>query len=482
MDASITERKNSSAGVGLGKKHAPVDDHAVTGHGEITLRQSILPVCLVTILFFMWGFAYGLLDVLNAHFQTALNISQGQSGGLQAAYFGAYFIGPLTYSGWIVRRFGYRWAFIFGLCVYGVGALMFWPSGVKRSFPGFCGSMFIVGSGLSTLETAANPFISFCGPPKYSELRLTLSQAFQAVGTVVAPVLASQVIFKNVNDNSLQSVQWVYLGIAIFVFLLAIVFFFAPIPEVTDADMAAQAELAAADTQFEDKPLRQQYTLFYGVIAQFCYVGAQVAYAGYFINYVTWVRPGTSHATGSNLLAVAQGCFAVGRFVASAMLKFVKPRLVIMGFMTGVVLFACLVMALKGNAAIAAISMVLFFESCIFPLIFTLSLRGLGRHSKRGASFIVAAVSGGALFPPVLGAVADALGGNTQHAFFIPLIGFVIAATFPIYLNLFKAKTLDGWTEKVKVGIEPRKDVETADEISISDKEHNYVQQVERKD
>lgn len=326
--------------------------------------------------------------------------------------------------------------------------------------------MFIVGSGLSTLETAANPFIATCGPPKYSELRLTLAQSFQAIGTVVAPVLASQVIFKNVDDTSLESVQWVYLGIAIFVFLLAIVFFFAKpwIPEVTDADMAAQASESAQDTDFEDKPLSKQYTLFYGVVAQFCYVGAQVAYAGYFINYVSWVRPGTSHATGSNLLAVAQGCFAIGRFIASGLLKFTKPRLVLLGFMSGVILFACLVMGLKGNAAIASISLVLFFESCIFPLIFTLSLRGLGRHSKRGASFIVAAISGGALFPPVLGAVADALGGDTQKAFFIPLIGFVIAGTYPIYLNIFKAKTLDGWTEKVKVGIEPTRDVETASE------------------
>jgi FHS family L-fucose permease-like MFS transporter len=332
------------------------------------------------------------------------------------------------------------------------------------SFGGFCGSMFIVGSGLSTLETAANPFIATCGPPKYSELRLTLAQAFQAIGTVVAPILASHVIFKNVDDQSLTSVQWVYLGIAIFVFLLAIVFFLVRLPEVTDADMANQAAQSATDTDFEDKPLSQQYTLFYGVIAQFCYVGAQVAYAGYFINYVSWVRPGTSHATGSNLLAVAQGCFAIGRFIASGLLKFTKPRLVLMGFMTGVVVFACLVMGLKGNAAIASISLVLFFESCIFPLIFTLSLRGLGRHSKRGASFIVAAVSGGALFPPVLGAVADALGGNTQKAFFIPLIGFLIAATFPIYLNVFKAKSLDGWTEKVKVGIEPKKDVEIGNE------------------
>jgi FHS family L-fucose permease-like MFS transporter len=310
------------------KKHGAKtigSNNAVTGAQNLTLKQSILPVCLVTILFFLWGFAYGLLDVLNAHFQVALNITKGQSGGLQAAYFGAYAIGPLTYSGWIVRRFGYRWAFITGLCIYGVGALMFWPSGLKRSFPGFCGSMFIVGSGLSTLETAANPFIATCGPAKYSELRLTLAQAFQAVGTVVAPILASQVIFKNVDDTSLQSVQWVYLvsfqicdfhqppkpppppaswdtmlilqsyqGIAIFVFILAVVFFFAPIPEVTDADMAAQAASSGSQTAYEEKPLSKQYTLFFGVAAQFCYVGAQCAYAGVYSLFCKFEKVGAN--------------------------------------------------------------------------------------------------------------------------------------------------------------------------------------------
>jgi len=122
-----------------------------------------------------------------------------------------------------------------GLGLYCFGALMFWPSAVKRSFGGFCGAMFIVGSGLSTLETSANPFIAVCGPPKWSEFRLELSQSFQAVGSVVAPVLASFVIFKNVGEDgtSLESVQWVYLGIAIFVGLLAVAFYFAPIPEVS---------------------------------------------------------------------------------------------------------------------------------------------------------------------------------------------------------------------------------------------------------
>lgn len=148
-------------------------------------------------------------------------------------------------------------------------------------------------------------------------------------------------------------------------------------------------------------------------------------------------------------------------------MKFIKPRIVIMIFITGVVLFAILALVLKGDAAIACINLVLFFESCIFPLIMTLSLRGLGRHSKRGASILVAAVSGGALFPPVLGVVADALGGNTQKAFFIPLIGFVIAFTYPLYLNIFKRKSLDAWTDRAKTVVSNDGETGSTDKISI---------------
>ena len=214
-----------------------VDTKALTGASSLSVRQSLVPLTLVTILFFLWGFAYGLLDTLNAKFQDALGISAAQAGGLQAAYFGAYFTSPLTFAGWLVRHVGYRWTFITGLCIYGVGSLMFWPSAVKMSFGGFCGSMFIVGSGLSTLETSANPYISTCGPPRLSEFRLEMSQSVQAIGTVVAPLLAARVFFNNVQlapgeHADLSNVQWTYLGIAAFVFLLAIVFYFAPIPEV----------------------------------------------------------------------------------------------------------------------------------------------------------------------------------------------------------------------------------------------------------
>jgi len=445
----VMDQRRPSAVEAMQQQHRKsVSNRGLTGASALTVRQSIVPIALVTLLFFLWGFAYGLLDVLNAKFQTALNITAAKAGGLQGAYFGAYLIGPPTYSGWIVRKFGYRWTFITGLCIYGVGALMFWPSAVYRSFGGFCGSLFIVGSGLSTLETSANPFIATCGPPRLSEFRLELSQSFQAVGSVMAPLLASRVFFSHTDPNDLSKVQWTYLGIAAFVFLLAVVFFFSPIPEVTDADMALQAAQCAGLTGYVDKPLRKQYKLFFGVAAQFCYVGAQVGVAANFIKYCE-ESAGISAAAASDRYAIGQGLFAIGRFAAAGLMMYLKPRLVLMFFMTAIMVFIALAIAIHGEAGTAMLSLVLFFESCIFPTIFTLSIRGLGRHTKRGSSWIVASVSGGALFPSLTGLLADKKGYHISMS--VPLVGFFVAFAFPIYLNMFCVKELDGFRE-TKIG------------------------------
>ena len=176
------------------------------------------------------------------------------------------------------------------------------------------------------------------------------------------------------------------------------------------------------------------------------------AVANFFINYCEYVRPGMTQAAGSNQLAIAQALFAIGRFAAAGAMKFIQPRLILWLFMSMIVIFISAAIGAGGNAGIAVLSVTLFFESCIFPTIFTLSLRGLGRHTKRGASFLVASVCGGAVFPPILGVVADAR--NTQIGMIIPLAGFVVAWSFPLYLNLFKAKELDGYL-KSKVGIDP---------------------------
>jgi len=251
-------------------------------------KESYFPLALVTVLFFLWGFAYGLLDVLNSQFQLIVRMSTGQSLGLHSAYFGAYFVGPLTIGRLILKKWGFRATFITGLCIYGCGTLIFWPSAVLASFPAFLISNFIVGLGLSILEIAANPFIALCGPSKYSETRLNLAQGIQAVGSVVSPLLARRVLFKSVLDApSLIEAQWTYLGIALFVVLLAVAFYYLPIPEASDDDLEAVADRRHSVNSQEIIGVKVVYaTLALGVFSQFCYVGGQEAVAGIFRDYV----------------------------------------------------------------------------------------------------------------------------------------------------------------------------------------------------
>jgi len=197
---------------------------------------SLRGAALLTI--FSQGFAYGLLDTLNKHFQVTLGITRARSSGLQAAYFGACPLASLGYADGIMRHVGYKAVFVFGVSLYGIGVLMMWPAGVYQSFGGFCGANFIIGSGLGSIKTAANPFIVMYGPPRYAEIRINVSQTLNAVGTIVGPLLGSYVFFTGTQDTvqALKSVQFVYLGIACFVFMLAGVFFFSSIPEISNAD------------------------------------------------------------------------------------------------------------------------------------------------------------------------------------------------------------------------------------------------------
>jgi len=192
--------------------------------------------------------------------------------------YSAYPIASLGHAAWILRHFGYRAVFIWGLFLYGLGGLLAIPAIINHSFAGFCICIFVIGNGLGSLETAANPYITVCGPPRYSEIRINIAQAFNGIGTVIAPVLGSYVFFNFDEHRALQNVQWVYLAIAVFVAILAVVFYLSEIPEITDADMAFQAAETHAGEQ--DQSFRKQYRLFHATFAQLCYTGAQVAIAG----------------------------------------------------------------------------------------------------------------------------------------------------------------------------------------------------------
>lgn len=274
-------------------------------------------------------------------------------------------------------------------------------------------------------------------------MRINLAQAFNGIGTVVAPVLGSYVFFLKTEDDtkSLKNVQWVYLAIAIFVFLLAGVFYVSPIPEITDADMEYQAQETHVNEDV--KPFRKQYRLFHATFAQFCYTGAQVAIASYFINYVVETRSNSTtseerlrqiNALAAKFLAGAQAAFAVGRFVGVGLMKFIRPRWVFLFYLTMCIVFIAPSITQSGVTGMSMLYITLFFESICFPTIVALGMRGLGKHTKRGSGWIVAGVAGGACVPPLLGAAAD-LNDSTPLAMVVPMMFFVAAWSYALCVN-----------------------------------------------
>ncbi|RCI16973.1 hypothetical protein L249_3210 [Ophiocordyceps polyrhachis-furcata BCC 54312] len=402
---------------------------------EITVRQSLSPIALVTVLFFLWGFSYGLLDTLNKHFQEVLHIDRARSAGLQAAYFGAYPIASIGHAAWILRHFGYRAVFIWGLCLYALGALLAIPALKAQSFAGFCACIFVVGNGLGSLETAANPFITVCGPAKYSELRINASQAFNGVGSAVAPVLGSYVFFNFSPQHAIDNVQWVYIAISVFVLCLAAAFCFVSIPEITDDDMAVQD----ASSPSVNTPLSRNYRLLHATMAQFCYAGSQIAIASFFINYASSTRPGTDTSTAAKLFAGAQAAFALGRFAGVALMRFVSPRRVFLVFVSCCLVFLGPSITQRGNVGVAMLYLVFFFESICFPTIVALGMRGLGRHTKRGSGFIVGGVVGGACIPPLTGFVGDRYGDGMSMM--VPMLFLVGSWSYALCVNFVPAYT-----------------------------------------
>lgn len=404
----------------------------------LTNRESLMPVAIVTVIFFLWGFAYGLLNVLNTQFQGIASLSQPQLLGLHGAYFGGYFVGPLTLGRFILQRYGFKSSMITGLCVYSCGTLVFWPSAVLTSYTAFVISNFIVGFGLSCLEIAANPFIALCGPLEYAEVRLNFSQGFQAIGTVLSPLLAQKVFFKNVQDaGSLVNAQWAYLGIALFDVLLAVAFYYAPVPEASDADLEELADKRSAvyRTRVGTVPV-VWLTLGLGVFSQFCYVGGQEGIGGNAGDLDYLLRP---HVLSSfDYTTVGHTVFAVGRFLSALLNYFFKPRWILLFLYGGLIVTCALQMVLGGDAGVAMSQLIFFFESGVFSIIFAISMRGMGAHTKTASALMTAAISGGALFSPIQTVVAKAH-GSLPYSFCVPLAAFAFGTIFAIYLNVIPA-------------------------------------------
>jgi FHS family L-fucose permease-like MFS transporter len=390
-----------------------------------TNRSYTLPIILVTCLFFLWGLAYGLLDVLNKHFQETLNITKQRSTLLQAAYFGAYFLIALP-AGLFMQKIGYRKGIITGLFLYAFGAILFYPAAQNSSFTFFLLALFILASGLTFLETAANPYITVLGKPETSEFRLNLSQSFNGVGAFIGPIVGGALFFgKSSADHELGSVKFVYLGIAALVILVSILFIATRMPEVKEEELVMDKKGHSGKTLF------QHSHFVWSVVAQFFYVAAQVGIAALFINYCTEKKLGITNERAAYFLSGSLFLFTVGRFVGTGIMKRIAPNKLLAVYAAVNVLLSIAVVWLSGMVSIYALMAIFFFESIMFPTIFALGVKNLGAYTKKGASFIIMSIVGGALVPYVMGWMAQH--NSTPFSYIVPMFCFVIVFIFAIY-------------------------------------------------
>jgi FHS family L-fucose permease-like MFS transporter len=390
-------------------------------------RNYTLPIILVTSLFFLWGLAYGLLDVLNKHFQETLNITKQRSTLLQAAYFGAYFLLALP-AGVFMQKVGYRKGIITGLLLYATGAILFYPSAQNESFPFFLLALFVLASGLTFLETAANPYITVLGKPETSEFRLNLAQSFNGVGSFLGPIIGGALFFGNKStpgSSQLDTVKYVYIAIAAIVLLVAFLFFKTHMPEVKEE------ELVIDKNEHAGKKLFQHTHFVWAIIAQFFYVAAQVGIAALFINYCTEKNVGIDNERASYLLSGSLILFTAGRFAGTALMKVIAPhRLLALYALINIGLCSIVVMA-PGIISVYSLMAIFFFESIMFPTIFALGVKNLGVYTKKGASYIIMSIVGGALVPILMGSLAQT--HSTPFSYIVPMICFVFVFLFAVY-------------------------------------------------
>ncbi|EWC47680.1 hypothetical protein DRE_03300 [Drechslerella stenobrocha 248] len=422
--AAHSEFRQPSPNPGGDPNNNFVQLHSSKSAVELSAHESVAPVAIVTILFFLWGFASGLLSVvLNNRINSTIRNSDSALIGLHSAYYGGYFVGPVTFSGYIFRHYGFRITFITGLVIYGVGCIVFWPCGVLQTYPGFIISNFISGLGVATIEVAANLFVAICGPPHFWEARLNLSQGAQAIGNVIAPILADSVLFRRDESTSnsewLISVQWGYLGVAFFDFALALFFWYVPLPECTDAEITRVNRWRPENSRplSEKRPIAKRLLgrhslLLLGVWAQFCYTGVQEIVT---INGTALIRAFSPDylENANTFIWSADGLLAFGRLAGGIGMFYIPARLLYLFCTVGCIVTSFVLFGLQygsdnGQAIVALRVLLPLFESICFPTIFAISLRGLsGRNVKWGASWEVLGVCGGAVWPPVFEAIRN---------------------------------------------------------------------------
>ena len=391
-------------------------------------KKYLFPFALVASLFFFWGFAHSILDILNKHFQDALVISKWRSALVQAMVYGGYFIMAIP-AGIIIRKWGYRMGVITGLILYGIGALLFVPGERLMSFEFFLVCLFIIGCGLTCLETAANPYVTVLGDEATAPSRLNLAQSLNGLGWIVGPLVGGLVVFSGEDGNS-GSVAQPYAVIGVIVLVIAFVFCRIQLPEIleegeTDSPIYNKVE----ESKKVEKSLWHSSVFVFGLIALFFYVAAQTGVNSFFINYVTERVPSISARTAALILSFGgMGMFFVGRLVGSWLMNRIKAAQVLLACAMGSIVCMLLVIFGSGMASLVALVLTYLCEAIMFPTIFALALNGFGAsNTKRGSSFLIMSIVGGAIAPVVMGVIGEA---DMAIGFIVPLICYIVIAMF----------------------------------------------------
>jgi FHS family L-fucose permease-like MFS transporter len=389
-----------------------------------TERRYWLVLVFVTSLFLMWGISMTLGDVLNRHFQNVLHISKARSAYVQFSIFGAYFVMGIP-AGLFMKRFGYKNGVLLGLLLYSAGAFLFIPAANNESFTFFRIALFILACGMATLETVAHPFVASLGDQRTSDQRINFSQAFNGVGGIIGPIIGSYFIFGQEQD--LVSVKHLYIVIGAVIAVIAFAFSFVKVPPLTDPHRIISTDsYSPTEVVNADKKLFQHKHFVFAVVAQLFNVAAQGGTWAFFINYGHDVMH-FSDGKASYFFSLSMVMMMIGRFAGTFLMRYIAPSKLLAGFALGNIVMCIIVAQGFGWPSFIALLFINFFFSIMFPTIFSLGLKNMGKQTQQASSFIVMGVVGGGLFPLVMGQIAN---HNVAEAYYLPIVCYVVIFFF----------------------------------------------------
>lgn len=406
---------------------------------SITEKKYIVPFVLITSLFFMWGFARAILDVLNKHFQDSLEISITESALIQVVTYLGYFLMAIP-AGLFINRFGYRNGVVFGLSLFALGSFLFIPGAYAGTLDAFLACLFIIACGLAFLETSANPYVTELGPQETATSRLNLSQSFNGLGSSLAPFIVGVFLFSDTSAD--VAIPYTIMGAI--VVIVAVVFLLSELPEITHEEDLRDIEEEEETGTAKLKRLFKNKTFLFGLFALLAYEVGEISINSYFVNFATGTGLLDASAA-SYTLSFSLFIFMGGRFIGSWVMKTIPAEKFLKWCATGSV--CCMVLLILTSVSEAGdaeswtrhLPIVFlmgnyFFEAIMFPTIFALSLRGLGNLTKSASSVLMMTPVGGCGF--LLMAYLADVTGSFIIPFVIPLVTFVIIYAFSRKLSL----------------------------------------------